>query len=128
MRDKRGLDGRHGEADGHRGNAERDDEGDGMPPQQRRGGGADDRQADGRPQRRFALRREIKNNAEAVGDGKPREQPSGRNLLRRPLPDLRAVRRIRNADRDPPAGRRGGADRPRRRTGFPARFSTLSSC
>jgi hypothetical protein len=73
--DERGLDGRHGEADGHRGKAERDDEGDDVPPQQHRAGRADDRQANRRPQARLTLRREVEHDAGTIGDREPGQQP-----------------------------------------------------
>ncbi len=81
------------------GKAERERKADGAPPRQNRGRGPSGRQGDGSPPRRFAIRGEIDDDAEAIGDRKPGHQPAWRDFGKRPFRDRPA--KPRGAVREP---------------------------
>jgi len=135
MRDQRGLHRRHGETEGHCRQAKRHDEGKELPAQQHSASRADGGERYGRPPDRFALRREVKDDAGAVGDRKPRQKAAGGEFLRGPSAHLclddEFETRPRNARRGACAAGRPKIRpeiRPRRGAASPAVLRSVALC
>ena len=91
-----------GETRGDGENKKADDESDQMPAQHDGADAADRRQCRRRPPGRLAIGGEIDDDAKAVGDREPRQQPIGGYFLGRPLPQLRLGDEVRPRPNDLP--------------------------
>jgi hypothetical protein len=80
---------RDGKTQGNAEEAKRDDVGHDLPAKERCAKGADRGRHRRGPQCRLAFGSEVKNDAGAIGDREPRQQPAGRQLGRRPFANSR---------------------------------------
>jgi hypothetical protein len=121
MRHERSLRCRDRKANRHRAHAKRHYEPNVMPAESYSPGNASNRKSNRRPACRLALRREVENDAEAIGDSKPREEPAPDDLFGGPLADFCREQELgMGAPRPTPDGRRPAKSTP----GSPTRGSS----